>query len=672
MNQKTERDIVFYYLNNLLQTRLSREAERQLCDWFEENAKTLIHRSVDEEWKSEGRWLDERKEKKLPPRQKQTILQWIGDKKGILHPSPVADAISEAFQLSPESRAMITFSVYYAEIQLLTDLVDFYNKDIKRQMTVGMIGLPRRRYEQLFADQSDLIQKGFYTAKSLLDDNRSPTEMLNNLIRAGVKTPRAVHQIVLGKPQKASLRPNHFEYIAEEYTLIRNILAGAFAKNARGINILIYGAPGTGKTEMAKTLCREIGVPLYAVSQRGEERSGAQRREDLAVTLTLLRPEEKAALLMDEAEDIFGRGDISTLFGGFSNRSGSKLFMNQTLEQNAVPVIWISNDISGVDQAELRRFTRVYKMEPPDEAVQVGIWRRCARKHGVKLDKAEILRLIRRYNAVPSLIDTALQTAAITENISMVEKTIQSLRRALYGKTALEDVSAAARKHFSTKLLNCDLDLERLADRMTRFKGQNFSLCLYGVPGSGKSACARYLAERLGMKPLQKRASDLLGMFVGESEKNIAGAFEEARRKKALLILDEADSFLRDRRLARQSWEIQSVNEMLTQMENHPLPFICTTNLMEELDQASLRRFTFKARYDYLNSEQIQAAFRLFFDQNAPEAAQRFTRLTPGDFATVARSAEILEITESDRLTEMLRHEMSLKEPEQNRIGFDC
>ena len=70
MNQKTERDIVFYYLNNLLQTRLLGEAERQLCDWFEENAKTLIHHSVDEKWKSEGRWLDERKEKKLPPRKK--------------------------------------------------------------------------------------------------------------------------------------------------------------------------------------------------------------------------------------------------------------------------------------------------------------------------------------------------------------------------------------------------------------------------------------------------------------------------------------------------------------------------------------------------------------------------------------------------------------------------
>ena len=452
--------------------------------------------------------------------------------------------------------------------------------------------------------------------------------------------------------------------------MIRNILSGALDKKARGINILIYGAPGTGKTEMAKTLCREIGVPLYAVSQFGEERSGGQRREDLAVTLTLLRPGEKAALLMDEAEDIFGRGDFLPIFGGFSNRSGSKLFMNQTLEQNAVPVIWISNHISGLDQAELRRFTRVYKMEAPDESVQTGIWRRSARKRGVKLDKAEILRLVRRYSAVPSLIDTALRTAAMTEDNSMIEKTIQSLLGALNGKKFDLDDSSALPEHFSPRLLNCSLDLEELAERMTKFKKRDFSLCLYGVPGSGKSAYARYLAERLGMKTLQKRASDLLGMYVGESEKNISRAFEEARQKRAMLILDEADSFLRDRRSARHSWEIQSVNEMLTQMENHPLPFVCTSNLMEELDQASLRRFTFKVRYQYLNSEQVESAFRHFFGQNAPKTVQRFSRLTPGDFATVAKSAKILGISEPGKLADMLHQEMAVKEPEQKRIGF--
>ena len=64
--------------------------------------------------------------------------------------------------------------------------------------------------------------------------------------------------------------------------------------------------------------------------------------------------------------------------------------------------------------------------------------------------------------------------------------------------------------------------------------------------------------------------------------------------RSAVLILDEAASFLADRRDARANWEITQVNELLTQMEAHNGVFICTTNLMERLDPASLRRFVFR------------------------------------------------------------------------------
>jgi transitional endoplasmic reticulum ATPase len=57
-----------------------------------------------------------------------------------------------------------------------------------------------------------------------------------------------------------------------------------------------------------------------------------------------------------------------------------------------------------------------------------------------------------------------------------------------------------------------------------------------------------------------------------------------------MLIFDEADSLLFDRREAVRSWEVSQVNEMLTWMEQHPLPFCCTTKMMEKFDSASLRR----------------------------------------------------------------------------------
>ena len=63
----------------------------------------------------------------------------------------------------------------------------------------------------------------------------------------------------------------------------------------------------------------------------------------------------------------------------------------------------------------------------------------------------------------------------------------------------------------------------------------------------------RYLAERLGLEVVQKRASDLMSMWVGQTEKIIARAFAEARDAGAFLVFDEADSLLADRRLAQRT-----------------------------------------------------------------------------------------------------------------------
>ena len=125
---------------------------------------------------------------------------------------------------------------------------------------------------------------------------------------------------------------------------------------------------------------------------------------------------------------------------------------------------------------------------------------------------------------------------------------------------------------------------------------------LFGAPGTGKTAFANHLAEQLGLPLLIKRASDILGKYVGQSERNIARMFSQAQKQGALLLLDEADSLLGDRRDARAHWEIIQVNEMLTQMERFDGIFICTSKLMDKLDAASLRRFDFKVKFDYLDA----------------------------------------------------------------------
>ncbi len=174
----------------------------------------------------------------------------------------------------------------------------------------------------------------------------------------------------------------------------------------------------------------------------------------------------------------------------------------------------------------------------------------------------------------------------------------------------------------------------------------------------------------MNLPVLQKRASDLLGAYVGESEQQIAAAFAEARDTNAFLVFDEADSLLGDRRAAHRSWEVSQVNEMLTWMEQHPLPFACTTNLADRLDPASLRRFLIKVRFDYLSPEQSGAAFLRFFGMAAPPNLTRIEHLTPADFALVRRRIALLNGAPSaETLAAMLAAECS-ERGQGRRIGF--
>jgi SpoVK/Ycf46/Vps4 family AAA+-type ATPase len=180
----------------------------------------------------------------------------------------------------------------------------------------------------------------------------------------------------------------------------------------------------------------------------------------------------------------------------------------------------------------------------------------------------------------------------------------------------------------------------------------------------------RYLAERLDMEVRLQRASDLLNMFVGGTEANIARAFARARTAGEFLVFDEADSFLNDRRGAQRSWEVTAVNEMLTWMESHPLPFACTTNLLDAVDPAAMRRFTFKLRFDYLDEQRVQAAFTGFFGAEWPESIPLADCLAPGDFAVVKRRAQILGIEDPVRLAKMLAEECRHKPGRSRGMGF--
>jgi SpoVK/Ycf46/Vps4 family AAA+-type ATPase len=229
---------------------------------------------------------------------------------------------------------------------------------------------------------------------------------------------------------------------------------------------------------------------------------------------------------------------------------------------------------------------------------------------------------------------------------------------------------------YDPAFIHADANLAEVAEGLKRTRTGR--LCLYGPPGTGKTAYGRWLAEQLGMPLLVKRASDLLSMWLGGSEKNLARAFCEAERENAVLLIDEVDSFLQDRRGASQSWEVSGVNEMLTQMESFAGVFIASTNLMSGLDQAALRRFDLKVKFDFLAPSQSLELLRRYCqnlgldepDNARQQGVLRLKNLTPGDFAAAVRQHRFRSITSASRLVEILRAECAFKDRSPNAIGF--
>jgi SpoVK/Ycf46/Vps4 family AAA+-type ATPase len=231
----------------------------------------------------------------------------------------------------------------------------------------------------------------------------------------------------------------------------------------------------------------------------------------------------------------------------------------------------------------------------------------------------------------------------------LIERQLRNADQALGSRPG-----GAAPRHHATRydlaLLNVEsrFELPRIVQAL-RARGHG-SLCFYCPPGSGKTALAEYLAEQMGRPLMIRQASDLVSKFIGETEQNMADMYAEAERENAVLLLDEADSYLQDRRGAQRTYEVTEVNEMLQGMERHKGVFICTTNLMDRIDQAALRRFTFKIRFKSLSREQRRAMFVAEVlggqaDRLRPAQQQQLDALDQlclGDFAAVQRQAQIL------------------------------
>jgi transitional endoplasmic reticulum ATPase len=502
---------------------------------------------------------------------------------------------------------------------------------------------------------ADCLSRYYEAPKGLIDSLTIPTATSADFRRA------------LIEPIGASeLTWAQLDHVGAERDLITGVIRGGIKARASGVNILIWGKPGCGKTSLVAAVAQQLNLTLYRAGESADSTvaNRAERLPMIKCAQRLLSRQSGTMLIIDEAENLIPDG-----FDMRRDAEESKVALNRLLASNTIPTIWTSNDVRCFDPELLRGFTLVVELRTPPESVRAQMWQSLAVKSGLDLPPDALRGLAREFNQPPALAKNAIFAARLAGG------GMDSLRLAIAGAVGAtgqkqSTCGPTSRETFDPGLTTADVDLIRLADRLMQTKRRAFSLLLSGPPGTGKSAYARYLAERLDVPVISKRASDLLNAYVGDSEKAIARAFKEARDEGALLILDEVDSLLSDRRHAARSWEVSRVNELLTQLEAHPFPVVATTNFMERLDPACLRRFTFKIHLEPMTPLQVRLAFRLFFGLDLTGACGDLTDLTPGDFRVVKSKADILGIEDPAELMAMLASESEAKPGRTRQIGF--
>lgn len=446
-------------------------------------------------------------------------------------------------------------------------------------------------------------------------------------------------------------------------------------KMAVGINALLYGKRAMDKRRLASAVILAAEATPYGLHPDipDQDRPAAV----IVAQQFLVQNDGQCVLVVEKAHRILTRAqpEIFRFFGVADEDDDIQPLDQRLLTENPVPTLWLSHEATHLHPETLARFlfhAEALKGTRTERTAMVE-----ALIDGLPIALRTKQELIKLEGLSEQQVTSAGTLAGITAGRSRRVYARHLLLAAQRSQKALarnkKDEARIPVTHYSLDYLNA---AGRFGPaqilKALRVRPQG-SLCLYGLPGTGKTQFTEHLALELGYPLLIKRASELFDKYVGESEKRIGEAFDQAEEEGAILLLDEADSFLRDRSRSQYQWEVSTVNELLQRMERFEGIFVCATNLYSHLDIAALRRFTFKLEFLPLTFHQ---RWEMFLNETGlrnktlsesqqsgfEERLVLMKNLTPGDFATVKRQCLLLGETLSPTAwLDQLEHEVEAK-----------
>ncbi len=564
---------------------------------------------------------------------------------------------SQSNQTLLESMKLIAKDGYPDEI-IVSKLLNVTVDDIRKVISKNPAVIKYKLFEHPESGEMVehyLLESNVYQKLAEGKVVRNPVEWLN-------------HSVKLHQPE--ALENSMLINLEQDVLLASSYLEQAFQQKTTEVNILLTGKNQYDCKRLAETIIANAGGQVIEVVRQWSDADGPvdpmcdeigmdERINHVLQSQHLYKETENTAILFEDAYDYFSEMD----------KFGVNIEDNQVLG-NTVPVFWAMESSRFLSDSLIHQF---------DLVLEVRLSHHHARRNLIDQNFSEF-NLDEQW--LKKLSDNDRLTPDIVKNLKKVVSTMQIRNPAeiqQHMDRMVSNVLAQNRRHnlgqrrsrtkllpgtcstnpvenYDLSLINADIDMQVLAQGLGRTSEGR--IILSGPAGTGKTAFSHYLAHACEKELIVKPASSLLAKYVGETEQNIADAFAEAVQRNAVLLIDEADSFLSNRESARQRWESGMTNEFLIQMEDFRGIMIACTNLKSNLDSAVQRRFDFKVELDFMTAGQIQKMFFLLLEYSEIETKKMFEQIannqfyqrisgliniTPGDFKTVLRRHKILD-----------------------------
>jgi transitional endoplasmic reticulum ATPase len=427
-------------------------------------------------------------------------------------------AFSSALNLNATESKVLEFFILADVDSILCDsirMLDSARTEKHIQLLSKILKIDENEIASAIKKGSWLRQSGLITLSIRGSDKLGELEFFcsdvaRSLIRDSLDQDKIISVMGVNQSDTPTLTMADYKHVESSTSLMIDYLREVVTSGKRGVNILIHGDPGTGKTQLTRVVAKELGVPLFdfaVFDSDGDPKRPKQRLTSMRVAEAFFK-NRQALFVFDEFEDAISPSD-----GDRSSLSGQKGWFNHILENNTKPVFWLSNSISFLDPAYVRRFDFIIEVPIPPRSSRERILQQRAGKH---LSKPAIQRLSQIEELAPAVV------TRITEVFDVVSKNVpQNQRDEIFTKmvgmtlksqghempSAISD-EILPKNVYDTACLNTGTNLPEIS-RMLQ-KHPHARLCLYGPPGTGKSAFGYWLAREIDRPLHVKRASDLL------------------------------------------------------------------------------------------------------------------------------------------------------------------